>query len=371
MTVTPRVLHVAEVIKGGTATYLSEIDCEDTNALNYRYLVPETEVQYLPHKRQGTALTFKAKSRRALNILAMAPTLVNLAKSGDLDVIHAHGTFAGLCVRMLRLLGLVKVPIVYCAHGWAFDRDSSSLVKAAYALVERLLQRSADRIVCISMHDYKSAIDRGLTKENLVVVLNGIKDRAPSNGAASRANPTILFAGRFDRQKGIDVFLAALGYAQSKFRAIAVGDISSGDLSVDRNNPNVEFPGWLEYSAVQRLIEECDIFVMPSRWEGFGLSALEAMRAGKAVIASSVGGLTELVVDGETGFLVQPGDPVALAKAIDNAVSADTSAMGRKGRERFLSLFTAQRLRDELTDVYKNVMNIRSNQPVKPQQSKV
>lgn len=367
----PRVLHVAEVIKGGTATYLSEIDSEDINAPHFRYLVPESEVQYLPRHRQGNALTFKPRSRRALNVFAMAPTLFKCAVSGDFDVIHAHGTFAGLCVRILRLCGLVKTPIVYCAHGWAFDRDSSSIVKAAYSSVERFLQRSADSIICISRHDYKSAVVRGLSEENLVVVLNGIKDRTPRGDTASRAQPTILFAGRFDRQKGIDVFLEALGHTQTKFRAIAVGDVSSGDLNVDRNHPNVEFPGWLEYSGVQRLIDESDVFVMPSRWEGFGLSALEAMRAGKAVIASSVGGLPELVVDGETGFLVQPGDPIALAKAIDKAVTADTSALGQRGRERFLKLFTAQRLREELVEVYRNVMNSNSKRSVKPEQTKV
>jgi len=358
-----RVLHVAEVIKGGTATYLSEIDFGDSSTTHFRYLVPVGELRHLPPARQGSAITFKGRSKRALNLLAMVPAILDCEKSGSFDVIHAHGTYAGICVRVLRLLGLVKTPIVYCAHGWAFDREASEKVKSVYALLERLLQRHAEKIVCISNHDHASALERGLRKDNLVVVLNGIDDRSPSSSPSLQKQPTILFAGRFDKQKGVDVFLSSINHCKSSFRAIAVGDISSGDLVISKENTNVEFPGWVERSEVQRLIDECDVFVMPSRWEGFGLSALEAMRAGKAVIASSVGGLTELVLDGETGYLVPPGDAKALAAAIDRATNSDTAAMGAKGRERFLKLFTSQRLRQELFALYAKVKQPSSSEP--------
>jgi len=363
MSSTTRVLHVAEVIKGGTATYLSEIDFGDTGTTHFRYLVPEDELRHLPPARQGSAMTFKGRSKRALNLIAMMPAILECEKSGKFDVIHAHGTYAGICVRILRLLGFVKTPIVYCAHGWAFDREASEKIKFAYAFVERILQPHAEKIVCISNHDYTSALDRGLKKDNLVVVLNGIDDRSPSSPIPNKNQPTILFAGRFDKQKGVDVFLSSINYCKSNFRAIAVGDVSSGDLAISKENAKVEFPGWVERAEVQRLIDACDVFVMPSRWEGFGLSALEAMRAGKAVIASSVGGLTELVLDGETGYLVPPGDAKALASAIDRAANSDTAAMGAKGRERFLNLFTSQRLRQELFALYAKVKQQSSSGP--------
>src|SRR3989344_677418 len=81
------------------------------------------------------------------------------------------------------------------------------------------------------------------------------------------------------------------------------------------------------------------------------------------VSASSVGGLTELVLDGETGYLVPPGDAKALASAIDRAANSDTAAMGAKGRERFLNLFTSQRLRQELFALYAKVKQQSSSGP--------
>jgi glycosyltransferase involved in cell wall biosynthesis len=363
MSTATRVLHVAEVIKGGTATYLSEIDSGDNDTTCFQYLVPDNELRYLPQSRQGSAITFRGQSRRALNLVAMMPALLGCERRGDFDVIHAHGTYAGICVRMLRMLGLIKTPIVYCAHGWSFDREASEKVKSTYAFLERLLQRHADKIVCISHHDHESALDRGLKEDNLVVVLNGVEDRLPSSQPTQKPRPVVLFAGRFDKQKGVDVFISAVSLCKSSFKAIAVGDISSGDLTISRENAKVEFPGWVERSEVQRLLDACDVFVMPSRWEGFGLSALEAMRAGKTVIASSVGGLPELVVSGETGYLVPPGDAEALASAIDQAMTSDTAAMGAKGRERFLKLFTSQRLRQELFALYANVNQRSSSGP--------
>jgi glycosyltransferase involved in cell wall biosynthesis len=102
-------------------------------------------------------------------------------------------------------------------------------------------------------------------------------------------------------------------------------------------------------------LEACDMLVAPSRWEAFGLTALEGLRAGKAVVATNVGGLPEVVEDGVSGILIPPEDVLALREAILvlGADNAARQAMGRAGRQRFLKHFTINRLHDEILSLYR------------------
>jgi glycosyltransferase involved in cell wall biosynthesis len=102
----------------------------------------------------------------------------------------------------------------------------------------------------------------------------------------------------------------------------------------------VRFLGFV--SPVQAAIEDAAIVVVPSLGEGFGMVALEAMERARPVIASAVGGLPEIVADGETGLVVPPADPDALAEA----------AMGESGRDRALSMFTPERCVERIEELY-------------------
>ncbi len=107
-------------------------------------------------------------------------------------------------------------------------------------------------------------------------------------------------------------------------------------------------------SPVQKAVEDAAIVVVPSLGEGFGMVALEAMERGRPVIASAVGGLPEIVVDGETGLVVPSGDAEALAEAIV-ALAGDlerAAAMGAAGRERALSEFTPERSARRIEELY-------------------
>ena len=100
------------------------------------------------------------------------------------------------------------------------------------------------------------------------------------------------------------------------------------------------------------------VFVLPSRSEGLGLVAVEAMAAGRPVVASCTGGLPEVVVDGETGLLVEPEDPVALARAIRMLLADPDRAarMGAAGRQRVRERFSAERMARETAALYEELM---------------
>jgi glycosyltransferase involved in cell wall biosynthesis len=119
---------------------------------------------------------------------------------------------------------------------------------------------------------------------------------------------------------------------------------------------NVKVVGWMDRSQIGRLYASADLLVVPSRWEAFGLVALEGMRAGLPVVASRVGGLPEIVQDGVTGRLVDAEDPQQLAEAMVSMDAALRREMGERGRRRFLESFQIERVVEELEHVYQAAM---------------
>lgn len=121
----------------------------------------------------------------------------------------------------------------------------------------------------------------------------------------------------------------------------------------------VAFLGWC--SPVADVMSRWTVFAQPSRQEGFGMAALEAMAAGLPVVATAVGGVPDLVVHGVTGYLVPPGDPAALAAALLAVVQAPDAGegMGRAGRQRATDRFDARRMVENMTDLYERLHRAR------------
>jgi glycosyltransferase involved in cell wall biosynthesis len=119
---------------------------------------------------------------------------------------------------------------------------------------------------------------------------------------------------------------------------------------------SVSFPGWQEDLA--QVMAGWDIFALPSLDEGFGFAALEAMAAGLPVVATNVGGLPELVVDGQTGWLVPARDPAMLADCLRRLIAdaEKREAMGAAGRERARKQFSLARMVEQIVAVYDGVL---------------
>ncbi|HKQ33642.1 MAG TPA: glycosyltransferase, partial [Thermodesulfobacteriota bacterium] len=110
---------------------------------------------------------------------------------------------------------------------------------------------------------------------------------------------------------------------------------------------------------VRELLLGCDLFVLPSLFEGLPLSVMEAMAAGKPVIASDIGGVNELIRDGETGYLVPPGDTHALARSINTLISDPALArrMALAGKTLVEKEFSADSMVAGVTDIYKRYLS--------------
>ncbi len=368
---TPIICHVAETLRGGTASYLDEIlprQVREIGEGRVHLLGPDAHLQDLRAHSGVVFHRFRHDGRRARHVLRLAHRYLKLRSRIRPDIVHVHGTFAGVAIRAAHAASLGRAPVVYCAHGWAFDRDVAPWKQSAAALVERVLSPLCDATVCISNHDRESALRRGLPARSLHTVRNAI-GLAPQTDAVaqwpSNSRRRVLFVGRFDRQKGVDVLLQAMQHLEGRADAWLAGSTVVSDGMHPSWPGNVSCTGWLDRTRLQAFYESCDLVVVPSRWEGFGLVALEAMRAGKPVVATRVGGLPELVEHGQTGLLIEPDDPVALASAIQSPTSEALRAMGEEGRLKWRSDFSVERLDRELMALYADVL-MRRQRPSAP-----
>lgn len=283
-----------------------------------------------------------------------------------------HATFAGVVMRPLLALlpTMANAPkIIYCAHGWSFERRKvNGLVTYAMATAERQLSRLCSAVVCVSEFEASRAKAVGIPSSQLKVVASGLADVAlPPAEAAEAAEALwpkdcirVLFVGRLDYEKGADVLLSAMKTLGDKAYAIVVGAaVVTGYKSELERPDNVRYVGWLDRERIRPLYATAHTLVVPSRYEAFGLSAVEAMRAGLPVIASRVGGLPEVVVDHVTGRMVEPGEPDQLAAAILSMGKKLRRQMGVKARVRFLKAFRIERTVEELHQVYANALEMR------------
>ncbi len=191
-----------------------------------------------------------------------------------------------------------------------------------------------------------------------VVIPHGLPDLARGVSAAMRDDGVeVLFVGRLERRKGIDVLLAAAAEvlaAAPEARLVIVGEDVTAEGEPWREAyprrhagaswlARVRFTGPLSRPELLARYAACDLVVAPSRYESFGLTALEAMIFAKPCVASNAGGLAEVVIHDQTGCLVPPDDPAALAAALRRLVRdpALRRRMGAAGRARYEAHFTS------------------------------
>ncbi len=240
-----------------------------------------------------------------------------------------------------------------CAH----TRDPRAL-PSSYRRTTRSVRALRDADLAIS---YSSAVDRHLsqnsvTRRSVIPLFTTITPTAESGHHTRRR---VVFAGRVVTPKGVGVLIRAARTVDGEF--VICGD--GWQLNAMRRLARrlgvldrVRFTGWLGAEALARELAGASVVVMPSLWpEPFGLVGIEALAAGRPVIASATGGVGDWLEDGVNGLLVKPGDAPALARALDELLGdpARQRAMGLAGREMVASRFSPERHVAALLDAYR------------------
>jgi glycosyltransferase involved in cell wall biosynthesis len=301
------------------------------------------------------------------NLLIRLPGLVRAVGAERPAVFHAHLNWPLACKFGLAAAALRRVPAVVATVHLFVD----GLINSNVRLQVRVVGAGVHRYLAVSRHVRdRLAAAIGLPERKLRVVPNGI-DPAPFTRPADPAlrtrlagtpdRPLVLTAARLTPQKAIDVLLSAAVLVPEAVFVIAGDGPERAALEARAKALGVAQRVRLlgARGDVAELLAACDLFVLPSLFEGLPLSVLEAMAAAKPVVATRIGGTVEAVVDGETGILVPPGDAGALAAAIRTFLTDPERARrsGEAGRARLRDRFTAAAMIDGVTAAYEELLD--------------
>jgi starch synthase len=294
------------------------------------------------------------------------------------DLVHSHTWYANLAGYLAGQLH--GIPHVLTAHSLEPLRPwKAEQLGGGYALsswCERVAMESAAAVIAVSdgmRADILSAYP-AVAPDRVHVIRNGIDtvEYAPDPGTdvlerygIDPARPSVVFVGRVTRQKGLPVLLQAAERLDPTAQLVlCAGQADTPDLAAEvaeraghlrATRPGIIWiPAMLAKTEVIQILSHATVFACPSLYEPLGIVNLEAMACGAAVVGSRVGGIPEVVADGRTGLLAPPGDPDALAAAL-NALITDpdrAAALGRAGRERAVAEFSWAQIAAQTAQLY-------------------
>jgi glycosyltransferase involved in cell wall biosynthesis len=362
-----RVLHLHKVagISGSEAHLLTLLPRLRQRGWDVRLL--------MLHEDEPGAWTFARELRRrgvpldAIRLRADVDPIAFLQLAGYLarhrpTILHTHLVHADVYGQLAG--SLARVPVrISTKHGFNEFRESRG-----FALADRAVASLAHVHIAISrgLARYLAETE-GFSELGFEIVHYGIQpdgDWAPYDGP----EPRLLCVGRMIPIKGHIVLLRAFADARRDVPDLALDLAGKGPLepalrALARELGVADAVRFLGHvTPIQRAIEESAVVVVPSMGEGFGMVALEAMERGRPVIAAAIGGLGELVQNGQTGLLVAPGEPEPLREAIVRLARdpALGRRMGEAGRARALEHFLQERCTDRTDLLYRDALNGRN-----------
>jgi glycosyltransferase involved in cell wall biosynthesis len=282
-------------------------------------------------------------------------------------IFHAHLTWPLAAKWALAGAIIARVPSIVATEQLWMDLPYTAWVRGQ----QRVLALGMTRYIAVSRHvARRRQATFGVPAQKLTVIYNAVDlgrfERSCSPALREQwtggiARPIVLTCARLDVQKGQRYLLDAAAQVPDALFVLAGDGPDRAGLEAYAKERGIServlFLG--RRGDIPELLANCDVFVLPSLFEGFPLSILEAMAAGKPVIATKIGGTDEAVVDGMTGILVPPRDGAALAQAIRQLLAAPRLAdrFGHAGRLRVQQAFSARRMAEQVDALYRQLVS--------------
>lgn len=303
----------------------------------------------------------------------------SLLKLNQPDVIFCHGFNGPVIVWIAKKLYGIHTPMICTFHGrYQPPTYLKRLLSPIYNALQILLYRhSAARVITVENQSLEYLAGHGISRKKLSVVNNGIPDiRSADNSAVQPKNDVIQLCtiSRLDPIKGIDLLIESiptvLAATNVRFKLYIIGDGPENER-LRRITKELHLEGIIEFtghrSNVAEWLQRADIFLLPSLSECHSISLLEAMRAGKAIIATEVGGNTESIRNGTDGLIVQPGSPTAISTALIELLNHAEARekFGQNARKRYLEHFTEEKMLTNLAQVFQSLSTVNQTNRVR------
>lgn len=346
-------------VKGGVSGCVRNILSSD--------IVREYPIDYIATMVDGPWLLKLGVGLRALIIF-----LFKLSFSHSL-LVHVHGSKEASFYRKMIFIVLARLwrkKIIFHSHSGKFDQFYFSGWNWQKALICRVLSMS-DRIVVLSSN-WTLFFSQFVPRSKVTVLENAVPladYQSEVTKFSKLSEPSILFAGHLTENKGIFDLISIIPELLKKVPTVKVllagtrGEkkIRSllGDYGLEKA---VYLLGWVDPEQLLRLYHQTHLFVLPSYYEGLSMSMLEAMACGLPIVSTRVGGIPELIVEGENGLLINPGDREALLEALVSLL-ADTAlreTMGRNNIQKIREKYDIPIYIDKLQSLYREIMEEKS-----------
>jgi len=297
-------------------------------------------------------------------------SLYNLIKKEKYDIVHCHSTKAGILGRIAAKLAGIK-KIYFTTHGWGFyNREEYGWLENFLVLLEKIAAECSTRIICVSENDKKEGLKRKIAKEDkFLVIKNGVEWEVKGSREEAREklkvkNDGVVFGmvGRLAYQKNPLMFLKAAKeiikkYPKTKFILIGGGLLfqeCENFIKENKLRKNIFLLGEKSPEETHQLLLGFDVFVLTSKYEGLPFAIIEAIFAGLPIVATNVGGVSELIKDNKNGFLVNSNSIEELVQKmiylIENPVKI--KEMGEEGQKIAKENFTLDKMIKNYEELY-------------------
>lgn len=344
------IVHVVEAWKGGIATYVASL-IQKQLVNNSVFLILDKKLSSEDERCiDGCEYIYYDSSRRVFDILSVSKKIRQIINKLNPDVIHAHSTYPGIYTRLIKS----DYKVIYSPHGWSFYKSDVSIVlRYIYTKVEYLLSNQCYRILCISQEEIELGCGIGIKPMKLKLVHTCLPDVNFNhyNKVELSSKIKIGFFGRLDFQKGFDVLLESAPLLNENIEVHVYGDNVRNDIKA--NFPaNFIKHGWLENSKITEKMLDVDVVIVPSRWEGFALVPIEAMRAARPLIISPLSSLPEVVINSFNGLILSSLSTEAIVYTLNSLSLNNLKIMGVNARAVYEASFCESDFLNKIEKVY-------------------
>jgi glycosyltransferase involved in cell wall biosynthesis len=302
-------------------------------------------------------------------------TIRRYIKKINPDIIHLHSSKAGALGRIASIF--LNIPVVYNAHGWAFDMDVSNRKKLIYIFIERMLAKFTDVIVNVSNFERNNQIKYKVKpKKDTEIINNGIdlekfKINFDVENIRKKLNIpyesfVVGMVARISKAKSPESFIEIAKRLKEKLGCCYFVLVGDGELKdkieklIDKYKLRNDFliTGWTD--EVPKYISLFDVGILTSKWEGFGLALAEYMASKKPVVAFNSGGIHDVVKNNYNGLLIDYGDIDGFCDAIIEIKNNDKlrKYLVSNGYKSVNEKFNAERVAREHEKLYLNLMDM-------------
>jgi glycosyltransferase involved in cell wall biosynthesis len=293
-------------------------------------------------------------------------------KKNNIDIVHTHSSKAGILGRIAAKIANVKI-IIHTVHGWSFNDYQCFSRRQLFIWLERLTARFTQQLIVVSRYDKQKGLSYRIGNEKKYSIINysinyeefKIQDKDIRNELGINSGDLVIgMVSCFKPQKSPQDFIKLAYLIHQKLpniKFILVGDgvLRKNIERLIRNHhlqSEVILTGWRV--DIPRILSALDVFLLTSRWEGLPITVLEAMASAKPVIVTNTGGVSEVINEGETGFLVPPGNLEEMLKKATILLSSEElrEKIGQNARASLGSNFTLIEMAKKTQDLYSNLI---------------